>query len=161
MRIIKDRAIVEDDWQHVEDGAELPDGKVIVPLDRWKEDREALIGRTNQGLGVRLNSDQHADEIADDLEHFAVIALDFPIFRDGRAYTTARLLRERYDYQGELRAVGEVLRDQIFFMHRCGFNAFEVREDRSVEDALKAFDDFTVLYQPAADEEQPLWRRRG
>ena len=85
MQIIKDRAIVEDDWQHVEDGAELPDGKVIVPLDRWKTDREALIGRTNQGLGVKLNSDQHADEIADDLEHFAVVALDFPIFRDGRA----------------------------------------------------------------------------
>lgn len=161
MRIIKQRQIVEDDWQHVEDGADLPEGKIIVSLERWKAEREALIGRRNSGLGIRLASNQHAEEIADDLEYFETVALNFPIFRDGRAYTTARLLREQYGYKGELRATGDVLRDQIFYMHRCGFDAFEVRADRSVDDAIKAFDDFSVLYQPAADEHQPLWRRRG
>ncbi|MBI1179999.1 MAG: DUF934 domain-containing protein [Alphaproteobacteria bacterium] len=161
MQIIKKRRIVEDDWHHVEDGAELPEGKVIVSLSRWQSDRETLIGRRNSGLGIRLASNEHADDIAPDLEHFELVALNFPTFRDGRAYTTARLLRERHGYQGELRATGDVLRDQIFFMHRCGFDAFEVRADRSIDEALKAFDDFSVTYQPAADEKQPLWRRRG
>lgn len=161
MRIIKQREIVEDDWQSVEDGAALPEGKIIVSLDRWKAERETLIGRRNSGLGIRLAPSQHAGEIADDLEYFEVVALDFPVFRDGRAYSTARLLRDRYGYKGQIRATGDVLRDQIFYMHRCGFDAFEVRADRSIEDALKAFDDFKILYQPAADEHQPLWRRRG
>jgi len=161
MRIIKQREIVEDDWQHVEDGAPLPEGKVIVTLSRWRAEREALIGRRNSGLGIQLASSEHAEDIAADLDYFEVVALNFPIFRDGRAYTTARLLRDRYGFKGELRATGDVLRDQIFFMHRVGFDAYEVRGDRSIEDALKAFDDFKVTYQPSTDESQPLWRRRG
>ena len=161
MRIIKDRHIVEDDWQHVEDGQALPEGKVIVSLSRWRAEREALIGRRNSGLGIQLAASDHAEDVAADLDNFEVVALNFPIFRDGRAYTTARLLRDRYGYKGELRATGDVLRDQIFFMHRVGFDAFEVKEGRSIEDALKAFDDFSVVYQPSADEHQPLWRRRG
>ena len=161
MRIIKDRHIVEDDWQNVEDGAPLPEGKVIVSLSRWRAERDQLIGRRNSGLGIKLTSSEHAEDIAADLDNFEVVALNFPIFSDGRAYSTARLLRDRYGYQGELRATGDVLRDQIFFMHRVGFDAFEVRADRSIEDALKAFDDFSVTYQPSTDEHQPLWRRRG
>ncbi|MFN3232456.1 MAG: DUF934 domain-containing protein [Alphaproteobacteria bacterium] len=161
MRIIKDQAIVEDDWQHVENGEDLPEGKIIVSLERWREERDALIGRKNSGLGIQLSSDQQPEDIAEDLEHFEVVSLHFPLFRDGRPYSTARVLRERYGYTGELRATGDVLRDQIFYMHRCGFNSFEVREDRSVDDALKAFGDFTVTYQPASDEDLPLWRRRG
>lgn len=161
MRIIKDRHIVEDDWQHVEDGAPLPEGKVIVTLSRWKAEKDQLIGRRNSGLGIQLASSEHAEEIAADLDNFEVVALDFPSFRDGRAFTTARLLRDRYGYKGELRATGDVLRDQIFFMHRVGFDSFEVRADRSIEDALKAFDDFKNSYQPSTDEHQPLWRRRG
>jgi uncharacterized protein (DUF934 family) len=161
MRIIKDRRIVEDDWQHVEDGAPLPDGKIVVPLSRWRAERESLIGRRNSGLGVRLASNEHAEDIAGDLENFQLVALHFPTFRDGRPYTTARLLRGRFGFKGELRATGDVLRDQIFFMHRVGFDSFEVRADRSLEDALKAFDDFSVTYQPSSDVDLPLWRRRG
>ena len=161
MRIIKQREIVEDDWQHVDDGAPLPEGKVIVSLSRWNAERETLIGRRNSGLGIQLAAGEHADDIAADLDNFEVVALSFPSFRDGRAYTTARLLRGHYGFKGELRATGDVLRDQIFFMHRVGFDAFEVKEGRSIEDALKAFDDFKVTYQPSADEDQPLWRRRG
>ena len=161
MKIIKGQEIVEDAWTHVADEDDLPEGQVIVSLARWQQDRDALIARSNSGLGVALDPDHHAEDIADDLEHFAVVALDFPVFRDGRAYSTARRLRDRYDYKGEIRATGDVLRDQIFYMYRCGFDAFEVRADRSIEDALKAFDEFTVLYQPATDEELPLWRRRS
>lgn len=162
MRIIKDRKIVEDDWQHVngEVGDELPDGKIIVSLSRWKAERDDLLRRKNSGLGVQLEPDEHADEIADDLAHLEVVALNFPVFRDGRGYSTARLLRDRHGYAGELRAVGDVLRDQIFYMHRCGFDAFEVSEGRDLDDALKAFDEFSVTYQPASDETRAIWKRR-
>jgi len=163
MRIIKDREVVEDRGCHApadgEDGpATLPHGDIIVPLDTWKARRDELVKR-NTRLGVKLEPDDEPADIAGDLEHFAVIALNFPTFKDGRCYSTARLLRERYGYAGELRAVGDVLRDQIFYMARCGIDAFEVRADRDLGDALRAFDDFSVTYQGAADEPRPLFRR--
>jgi uncharacterized protein (DUF934 family) len=161
MRIIKGQEIVEDQWVHVEDEQPLPEGDVIISLARWQAEKDTLIGRNQGGLGVRVSPDYHAEDIADDLEHFDVVALDFPVFRDGRAYSTARLLRDRYNYEGEIRATGDVLRDQLFYMFRCGFDAFEVRADRSIDDAIKAFSEMTVTYQPATDEPLPLWRRRA
>ena len=161
MRIIKGQEIVEDQWVHVEDEQPLPEGDVIISLARWQAEKDTLIGRNQGGLGVRVSPDYHAEDIADDLEHFDVVALDFPVFRDGRAYSTARLLRDRYNYEGEIRATGDVLRDQLFYMFRCGFDAFEVRADRSIDDASKAFSEMTVTYQPATDEPLPLWRRRA
>ena len=160
MKIIKGQEIIEDNWVHVGDDDELPEGKVIVSLARWLQDRESLIARGNKELGVSLNPDHFAEDIADDLEHFALVALDFPTFRDGRGYSTAYVLRNKYNYTGELRATGDVLRDQLFYLYRCGFDAFEMRADRSIEDALKAFEDFSIVYQPGADEPLPLWRRR-
>jgi uncharacterized protein (DUF934 family) len=161
MRIIKGQEIVEDQWVHVEDEQPLPEGDVIISLARWQAEKDTLIGRNQGGLGVRVSPDYHAEDIADDLEHFDVVALDFPVFRDGRAYSTARLLRDRYNYEGEIRATGDVLRDQLFYMFRCGFDAFEVRADGSIDDAIKAFSEMTVTYQPATDEPLPLWRRRA
>jgi uncharacterized protein (DUF934 family) len=162
MKIIKGQEIVEDSWTHVADEDDLPEGQVIVSLARWQQDRESLLSRGgNSGLGIALDANHHAEDIADDLEHFDVVSLNFPVFRDGRAYSVARLLRDRYDYKGEVRATGDVLRDQLFYMYRCGFDAFEVRADRSVEDALKAFDEFSVVYQPSVEEPLPLWRRRS
>jgi uncharacterized protein (DUF934 family) len=161
MRIIKGQEIVEDQWVHVEDEQPLPEGDVIISLARWQAEKDTLISRNQGGLGVRVSPDYHAEDIADDLEHFDVVALDFPVFRDGRAYSTARLLRDRYNYEGEIRATGDVLRDQLFYMFRCGFDAFEVRADRSIDDAIKAFSEMTVTYQPATDEPLPLWRRRA
>ena len=157
-KIIKQRQIIADHWQHVADGEPLPAGPVIVSLVRWQAEREALLVHPDK-LGVRLQSDDVVADIAEDLLHFAVIALEFPVFRDGRAYSQARLLRERYGYRGELRAVGDVLRDQLFFMQRCGIDAYELRSDRDLEDALEAFTEFTVTYQAAADEPLPLYRR--
>jgi uncharacterized protein (DUF934 family) len=89
-----------------------------------------------------------------------MIALDFPVFKDGRCYSHARLLKDRYDYKGDLRAIGDVLRDQLFFMHRCGIDSFQIREDKDAEDALNAFNDFTVRYQAAADDAVPIYKLR-
>lgn len=156
--VIKDRRIVEDRWQHLADDVELPAGPVIVSLARWQRERKALLERGDP-VGVRLLNTADVADLAGDLPVLAVVALEFPKFADGRAYSQARLLRERHGYRGEIRAVGDVLRDQLFFMARSGFDAFEVRADRSLEDALAAFDDFTVSYQPAADQPLPLYRR--
>lgn len=163
MKIIRDGAIVEDDWVHApaEAGiADLPDGNVIVPLKLWKAERDALLARGSK-IGVKLQSEDLAEDLADDFDHIAVVAIDFPIYRDGRGFSQARILRDRFGYKGEVRAVGDVLKDQIFYMHRVGFNAFEPRADRSIEDAFKSLHDFTVTYQPAVDDPLPLRRRFG
>lgn len=163
-KIIKNRAIVADDWIVLRpekgaapDGVTVPEGKVIVPLAVWLSQKETLQQRTE--LGVWLASDERAEELKDDLAHFAVIAVDFPKFSDGRGYSTAFNLRERLGYTGELRAIGDVLRDQLFYLSRVGFDAFAPRADRSIEDALKGLSDFSVKYQTSSDEKSPLFRR--
>lgn len=127
-----------------------PTGPVIVSLEQWKAQRDALLARGTP-LGIRMHSDQPPELIAADLQHFAVVALEFPKFRDGRAYSYARLLRERYKFTGELRAVGEVLLEQLFFMLRVGFDAFDVQGADPLQDYRTALADFSVWYQPAAD----------
>jgi uncharacterized protein (DUF934 family) len=168
--IIKNRAIVNDDWSVVrpaEDGAlpavgELPAGKVIVPLALWQAERDALVAsRSAADLGVWLAPHSEPAELVGDFDKLALIAVDFPVFRDGRGYSIGRLLRERYGYKGELRAIGDVLRDQLTFMFRCGFDAYALRADKDVNDALKAFDEFSVQYQGAVDNPSPLFRRRA
>ena len=106
-------------------------------------------------LGVRLKSAELAAELGADAGALDLVAIEFPTFRDGRGYSTARLLRERWGFAGELRAVGNVLRDQLLFMHRCGFDAFEVADDNAVEMWRKAIGEFTVFYQRAADDSVP------
>ena len=111
-------------------------------------------------MGVWLDSDEEAEEIGEDVDNFQVIALNFPAFTDGRSYSNARLLRDRYRYTGELRAIGDVLRDQLFYLHRCGFDAFAIRADKDPYEALEGLKDFSVTYQASTDEPQPLFRRR-
>lgn len=125
-------------------------GPVIVSLAQWTAQRDELLARGTP-LGIRLHSDQPPELIAADLPHFAVVALEFPKFRDGRAYSYARLLRERYGFKGELRAVGDVLLEQLFFMLRTGFDAFEIESADPLQDYRTALADFSVWYQPAAD----------
>lgn len=156
-QIIKNRQIVGDPWQAVADEEPLPTGPVIVSLARWQAERDRLLA--HGPVGVRLKNSEPVAALADAVARLALIVLEFPEFRDGRAYTQARLLRERYGYHGELRAVGDVLRDQLFFMQRCGFDAFALRADCDLQDALAAFSEFTVTYQPAADEPLPLYKR--
>ena len=165
-RIIKNRAIVEDGWHVLRlnegesaESVALPDGPVIVPFEVWQARGATLKARGN--FGVWLDSHQGPELIADDLAHFALIALNYPKFTDGRAYSSARLLRERYQYRGELRAIGDVLHDQLFFMHRVGFDAFALKADKDIEKALQqAFSVFSDAYQTAVDVNLPHYRRR-
>ena len=155
MALISSGRLTDDPWVTAADGEALAaSGPVVVSLDRWRAERDALLARGGL-LGIRLASSQLAGEIAADLAHFDLVALEFPTFRDGRAYSTARLLRERYGFAGELRAVGNVLRDQFMFMHRCGFDAFEVADERQVEAWRTAMDEISVWYQPATDGRVP------
>ena len=163
-KIIKNGAIVTDDWLVLrpEQGAlpgevAIPEGKVIVPLAVWQAQKTSLANRAN--LGVWLASSERPEDLQGELARFAVIAVDFPKFSDGRGYSIAFLLRERLGYRGELRAIGDVLRDQLFYMARVGFNAFDVRADRSLENALAGLTDFSVKYQTSSDEKLPLFRR--
>ncbi len=151
MPLIKDNELVPDPWVTLGDDEALPEGApAIVSFERWQGEREALIQR-NAPLGIRLRSDQPPRPIAGDLDRFQVVALEFPRFGDGRAYSYARLLRERYGFGGELRAVGNVLRDQALFMLRCGFDAFEVAEGTSVEGWRESLAEISVFYQPTRD----------
>ncbi|HIZ49755.1 MAG TPA: DUF934 domain-containing protein [Candidatus Pseudomonas excrementavium] len=162
-QIIKGNQVVPDTWEMLAKDASLEQltnsGDIIVPLAMWLEHAHALKARDGR-LGVWLDADEEAESIADDLEHFAVIALNFPVFSDGRSYSNARLLRDRYQYQGELRSIGDVLRDQLFFMHRCGFDAYALREDHDPHAALASLNDFSEVYQAATDQPLPLFRRR-
>ena len=163
-RLIKNGAVVNDSW-HVLDKDATLDGlpnsdSIIVPLALWLEHSHALKARDG-GLGVWLDSDEEVESIAGDLDQFQVIALNFPVFSDGRNYSNARLLRDRYQYQGEVRAIGDVLRDQLFLMQRCGFDAFALRADRNAEEALESLKDFSNCYQAATDQPLPLFRRRA
>ncbi len=152
MALIKAGKRVEDPFVDASGADAIPPlGPVIVSLAQWQAQRDALLTRGTP-LGIRLHSDQSPEAIADDVQHFALIALEFPKFRDGRAYSYARLLRERYGFKGELRAVGDVLMEQLFFMLRTGFDAFDVQQSpdpvAAFETALK---DFSVWYQPTGD----------
>jgi uncharacterized protein (DUF934 family) len=163
-QIIKGREVVADDWSvlRIEGDAapesiEVPAGKIIVPLSVWLAQKNTLSQRAD--IGVWIPSDQLASAIKDDLDKFGVIAVDFPKFTDGRGYSIAFNLRQRLGYKGELRAIGDVLRDQLFQMYRCGFDAYATRQDRNIHDALKGLTVFTETYQASVDDPLPLFRR--
>ena len=161
-RIIKNGQLIDESWHLLPKDATL-DGisncdDLIVPLALWVEHSTALKARDG-GLGVWLDAGEEIEEIADQLDNFQVIALNFPAFTDGRHCSTAYLLRTRYGYKGEVRAIGDVLRDQLFSMHRVGFDAFATRQDRSIHDALKGLTVFSQTYQASVDQELPLFRR--
>lgn len=161
MRLLRDRRVVDDVFVHLGEEGEIPEGAdVIVPWARWTRERDSLARRGGR-LGVRVPSDLGVAAIAPDLAHFAVVAIEFPAFRDGRGYSIARLLRDRHGYRGELRAVGNVLHDQLFYMRRCGFDAFEIDPRKDIEGSIPGLDGFSVRYQTAADEKAPLWRRHA
>ena len=163
--IIKSRQVVADNWQLLKPAADggvaVPAaGDVIVPLDVWCKQRDALLARTGR-LGVWLDSHEDPARIVNDLRHFALVAVNFPQFTDGRGYSIARVLRERFGWRGELRAIGDVLRDQLFYLARCGFDAFDLRADQDARAALAAFESFSEAYQSSVERPQPLFRRRG
>lgn len=161
-KLIKDGRIIEDRYVVVaesESGTlDLPASPVLVTLPVWQRHRDALLAHPH-GRGVILAPDQFAEAVAADLPHLDVVAIQFPAFADGRGYSTAALLRGRYGYEGELRAIGDVFKDTLFYQQRVGFNAFAVRADKDIEDALAGLATFSVRYQGAVDQ-APLYRLR-
>jgi uncharacterized protein (DUF934 family) len=155
MALLKNGSIVADPYTDVSGDDFIPlTGAVIVSLTQWQEYGNTIQKR-NEPFGVVLLSDEKPLLIADDLQHFSVIALDFPAFSDGRAYSSARLLRDRYRYTGELRAVGDVLLEQLHFMNRVGFDTFAIKSADAVRDWETAAADISVWYQPASDGRTP------
>lgn len=165
-KLIKDGQIVENTWAFLAkaegDAAavEVPAGRVIVPIAVWNAQKDVLQNRTD--IGIWLDSDDGAESIGADANRFAVIGINFPLFMDGRSFSTARLLRERYGFSGELRAVGNFIRDQLCYLRRCGVNAFAFNSpDANLEEALKSLQDFQEYYQASVDQPLPLFRRRA
>ena len=167
-KIIKNGCVIDDaaqilvlDEGQAPEAMNLPEGPVFIPLAVWQAHKNTLAGRA--GLGVWLDSHESVEDLAEDLDSIGAVALNFPKFTDGRAYSGAALLRTRYGFKGEIRAIGDVMRDQFFFMQRCGFDVLQPKAgkytDTQLEAALASFKDFSSPYQAAVDEASPLFRR--
>jgi uncharacterized protein (DUF934 family) len=148
-RLLRDRHIVVDEWLYVAEAAADASAPLIVTFAQWQMEPDIWIGRGSP-LGVVLSPAHNVEQLAPDLEYFSLIAAEFSGPSEGRGYSQARLLRERWNFKGELRATGYVRRDQLFFMARCGFNSFELPE-ADLEDAHTAFSTFSAAYQPSND----------
>jgi len=167
-QLIKHRAAAVDSWNTLEiaegetpETVALPDGDVIFPLAVWQA-RKAEIISCHKRIGLLLQPDERVEDVAADLDYFIIIAIAFPKFVDGRGYSTASLLRQRYQYQGELRAVGDVLHDQLFFMQRVGFDSYALKDGKSAVYASEAgFSPFSDAYQASTTQPQPYFRRRA
>ncbi len=148
MQIIKDKQIIDDNWTFISDDEAFPESNdnVCVSFSRWKQDKEHLLSR-NGKLGIRLQPTDPVAEISNDLDHFSLIELDFPTFTDGRGFSQAHLLRKRYHFQGEIRATGNYMPEQVFYLSRVGINAFQLTQEKQLNAALATMDDFSVSYQ--------------
>jgi len=153
-------SLAEDPFTTVGDDEAVPPGDVIISLTRFQSEGEGLLGE-GRSVGVRLESHEEVEALTYDLPQIAVVALAFPKFGDGRAYTGARLLRERFSFKGEVRAVGDVLREQAGFMVRCGFDAFEPADGSTVEVWERAAHRFRHAYQRSDDGRPAAFAERG
>ncbi|HEX7760617.1 MAG TPA: DUF934 domain-containing protein [Caulobacteraceae bacterium] len=151
--------LVEDPFTAVADDELVPRGDVIISLTRFQAEGDRLLSECRK-VGVRVESDEAVEALAYDLPRIAVVALAFPKYRDGRAYTGARLLRERFAYAGQIRAVGDVLREQALWMIRCGFDAFEPADGSTAADWAHVAARYRHVYQRAADHRTPAFQER-
>ena len=164
-KIILDSSIVDDQWATMSEdvAASIPNAKdaphLIVTRKIWQIRRDELIARGG-ALGLLLQTNDEPIPFSSDVSIFALIAIHFEKFTDGRGYSLGHLLRERFGFKGELRAVGDVLQDQLFYLKRSGFNAFAIRADKNIDAALKSLKDFSETYQGAWDQPLPLFKRR-
>ncbi len=152
MNIIRNGNIEKDSWVQVSDDESIPKGtKNIVSYERWNKEKDS-ISLLSYKIGIRLRSDQHPSDIIGDLEHFNTIALEFPQFKDGRPFSYARILRDRYKFAGDIRAFGHILRDQFLFLDRCGVNVLQLQSQEKLNDWTEAINEISVSYQPASDD---------
>lgn len=148
MQIIKDRHLIEDAWQFPADGELLPAGDIAVSIARWQQEKTQLLNRTAK-LGIVIEPADTLADIAGDLPHFALAAINFPAFTDGRGFSHARLLRDQYGYTGEIRAIGQFMVDQVFYLSQTGFDSFCLAKPSDLPVALKTLTDFSFSYQQA------------
>lgn len=159
-KIILDRDLADDRWIYLGVGDDVPSaGDIVVPLARFNADAAALLARHGGRLGVRIEPGEGVAELVPHLAHIALVCISFPTFHDGRGLSCARELRERHRYGGEIRAVGDVIRDVVHGMYRCGINSFDVKEGQSIVEALNALDDFSTGYQGDVYDARPIYRR--
>ncbi|MGI9281118.1 MAG: DUF934 domain-containing protein [Endozoicomonas sp.] len=160
-RLLKNNEVFEEDFLILESETDSNGSSdiLLIPAKNLEQHKELL--DQEQQTGLFLDSDDEVEAYADALSRFDLITINFPKFMDGRGYSLCRLLRERYQYQGDIRAIGDVLTDQIFMMKRCGFSSYYLREDQKAEDAIKALDTFTLRYQGSTDDPEPLYRKRA
>jgi uncharacterized protein (DUF934 family) len=159
-KLIKSGAYVQDAFAPVADDAALPEGAVLVSLARFQKERDTLLAR-NSPIGVRLQSSENPELLGADVNHFSLIALEFPKFRDGRAFSWARMLRTRLGFTGEIRAVGDFLYDQVNYQHRVGFDAWEVPDNFTLEMFNRALTEMTNVYQPSTDGKKTIRELRA
>lgn len=158
--LINQTTILENTWEIVSDyESDLPQGSILVDSSYWLENKATLQARGN--VAIYLNGDADLESLKDELVNFDIIAVNFPAFADGRGYSLARLLKERYNFQGEIRAIGDVLLDQLYFMKRCGFDTYLLKDGLNAEKALQYFASFSDPYQLAYDVQTPLFRRKA
>lgn len=161
--IIKDGRIVENQWQIASDeNTDLLQDHILIPYNTWLSHQDELIERVKEGkVGLLLQGEHDIHEHHQGVELFSIIVIEFPVFMDGRGFSVARLLRERYGFTGELRATGGIIRDQLCYLQRCGFNAFDFNEGIDIKAAIHSLNDLSEAYQTAADQSVPLFRRRA
>jgi uncharacterized protein (DUF934 family) len=159
-QLLKEGQVTENSWTTVaDDSTDLPTGDILLPLQRWF-DQHSDLSQHSGAVGVWIEGNEEIESVAEQLVSAPVVAIRFPKFVDGRGFSAARLLRERYGYQGEIRAIGEIIRDQLYLLQRCGFNAFELAAEVNLAEASKSLSDFSDAYQVAVDQPVPLFKRR-
>ena len=164
-KLIKNGSLADNYWTilKVATGPEVlkavPGKNLIVPLQFWQQNSTDCNEHSGE-IAIWLESHELAEQIGEELHQLPLVALNFPAFADGRSYSNARELRQRFAYQGEIRAIGDVLRDQLYYMSRCGFDSFDLRSDQDPESCLQALTDFKTGYQASIAEPDPLLRRR-
>jgi len=160
MPLVRNGRIVAERFIKVEDDASIPtEGPVLIPGERFLADASELVARGGE-IGVTWPNNRDIDQLAPYLDRLALVALVFPAFKDGRAYTQARILRERFGFRGELRATGQVLRDQFLFMQRAGFDSFEVKKEADAQVFADVIKRYSVFYQPTGDGRVTAFRQR-
>ena len=159
-QILKDTQVVSDNWILLDENADsIPAGDILLSYQQWQNFAEHLSNHSGR-IGIWLEGHAEIEHIIEPLLNLPLIAINFPKFADGRGFSAARLIKERYNYAGELRAIGGFIRDQLYLLNRCGFNAFQFSDENELSDAAESLKDFSENYQVSVDQENPLFRRR-
>jgi len=159
MKLLKNRQIIDDTWTTLSLEETIIPGDIIIPFERWKSEQTSLTSHEGK-LGVLISSDTNIDEVIQAMDNFALVALNFPKYTDGTCFSYGFLLRERHNFAGELRAVGDVFQDQFSYLERCGFDAIQLEDEAALEAGKQSFEEISVTYQSSADKAEPFYRVR-